>query len=29
MFAAEAFRLGLTSRRVTADEYFEDYLQKG
>jgi 4,5-dihydroxyphthalate decarboxylase len=29
MFAGEAFRLGLTSRRVTAEEYFEDYLQKG
>ena len=26
MFAAEAFRLGLTSRRVTVDEYFADYL---
>ena len=26
MFAAEAFRLGLTSRLVTADEYFADYL---
>jgi 4,5-dihydroxyphthalate decarboxylase len=25
-FAAEAFRLGLTSRRVTVDEYFADYL---
>jgi hypothetical protein len=29
MFADEAFRLGLTSRLVTAGEYFEDYLQKG
>jgi len=29
MFAGEAFRLGLTSRRVTADEYFADYLQGG
>jgi len=28
-FAAEAFRLGLTSRRVTVDEYFADYLQGG
>jgi hypothetical protein len=27
MFAGEAFRLGLTSRRITADEYFADYLQ--
>jgi 4,5-dihydroxyphthalate decarboxylase len=27
MFANEAFRLGFTSRRVTADEYFADYLQ--
>jgi 4,5-dihydroxyphthalate decarboxylase len=27
MFAGEAFRLGLTSRRVTTDEYFADYLQ--
>jgi 4,5-dihydroxyphthalate decarboxylase len=26
MFAAEAFRLGLTSRRVTTEEYFADYL---
>ena len=26
MFTAEAFRLGLTSRRVTVDEYFADYL---
>jgi 4,5-dihydroxyphthalate decarboxylase len=26
MFADEAFRLGLTSRRVTCDEYFADYL---
>jgi hypothetical protein len=27
--AGEAFLLGLTSRRVTADEYFADYLQGG
>ena len=27
MFAGEAFKLGLTSRRVTADEYFADYLK--
>jgi 4,5-dihydroxyphthalate decarboxylase len=26
MFAAEAARLGLTTRRITADEYFADYL---
>ena len=26
MFAAEAFQLGLTSRRITSDEYFADYL---
>jgi 4,5-dihydroxyphthalate decarboxylase len=26
MFAAEAFRLGFTSRRITTEEYFEDYL---
>ena len=26
MFAGEAFRLGLTSRRVTVEEYFADYL---
>jgi 4,5-dihydroxyphthalate decarboxylase len=26
MFAGEAFRLGLTSRRITVDEYFGDYL---
>ena len=26
-FADEAYRLGLTSRRVTVDEYFADYLQ--
>jgi len=26
MFAAEAFRLGLTSRLVTTEEYFADYL---
>jgi len=26
MFAAEAFRLGFTSRPITADEYFADYL---
>jgi 4,5-dihydroxyphthalate decarboxylase len=29
MFAGEAFRLGLTRRKITAEEYFEDYLQKG
>jgi 4,5-dihydroxyphthalate decarboxylase len=29
MFAGEAFRLGLTSRRITTDEYFADYLQGG
>ena len=29
LFAAEAFRLGLTRRQVTAEEYFEDYLQGG
>ena len=29
MFAAEAFRLGLTSRRITVEEYFADYLQGG
>jgi 4,5-dihydroxyphthalate decarboxylase len=28
-FAAEAFRLGFTSRRVTVDEYFADYLAGG
>jgi len=28
-FADEAFRLGLTSRRVTTDEYFADYLRGG
>jgi len=27
MFAGEAYRLGLTSRRVTVEEYFADYLQ--
>ena len=26
MFAAEAFRLGLTARRVTVEEYFADFL---
>jgi 4,5-dihydroxyphthalate decarboxylase len=26
MFAAEAFRLGLTSRQVTVEDYFADYL---
>ena len=26
MFAAEAFRLGLTSRQITAEEYFADFL---
>jgi 4,5-dihydroxyphthalate decarboxylase len=29
MFAGEAYRLGLTSRRVTTEEYFADYLQGG
>jgi 4,5-dihydroxyphthalate decarboxylase len=29
MFAGEAFRLGLTSRQVTVDEYFADYLHGG
>ncbi len=29
MFAREAFRLGLTSRQVTTDEYFADYLEGG
>jgi 4,5-dihydroxyphthalate decarboxylase len=29
IFADEAHRLGLTSRRVTAEEYFADYLQGG
>ena len=29
MFADEAFRLGLTSRRITTEEYFADYLQGG
>ena len=28
-FAGEAFRLGLTSRQVTPEEYFADYLQGG
>src|SRR2546425_1047328 len=28
-FSGEAFRLGLTSRRVTTEEYFADYLQGG
>ena len=27
MFANEAFRLGLTSRRISAEEYFADYLE--
>jgi 4,5-dihydroxyphthalate decarboxylase len=27
MFAGEAFRLGLTSRRVTPEDYFADYLK--
>jgi 4,5-dihydroxyphthalate decarboxylase len=27
MFAGEAFRLGFTSRRITTDEYFADYLK--
>jgi 4,5-dihydroxyphthalate decarboxylase len=26
MFTAEAFRLGLTSRKIAVDEYFADYL---
>jgi 4,5-dihydroxyphthalate decarboxylase len=26
MFAGEAFRLGLTSRRITVEEYFADFL---
>ena len=26
MFAGEAFTLGLTSRRVTVEEYFQDFL---
>jgi 4,5-dihydroxyphthalate decarboxylase len=29
MFAGEAFRLGLTSRQITVEEYFADYLQGG
>jgi 4,5-dihydroxyphthalate decarboxylase len=29
MFCGEAFRLGLASRRITAEEYFADYLQGG
>ena len=29
MFAAEAFRLGFTKRRVTPEEYFADFLQGG
>src|SRR5437667_424870 len=29
MFAGEAFRLGLTSRRITVEDYFADYLQGG
>jgi 4,5-dihydroxyphthalate decarboxylase len=28
-FAGEAFRLGLTSRQITTEEYFEDYLKGG
>ena len=28
-FAAEAFRLGFTSRRLTTEEYFADYLEGG
>src|SRR6267142_2158931 len=28
-FAGEAFRLGLTSRQITTEEYFADYLQGG
>jgi hypothetical protein len=27
MFAGEAFKLGLTSRLVTPEEYFADYLK--
>ena len=27
MFAGEAFRLGLTSRRISTEEYFADYLK--
>jgi 4,5-dihydroxyphthalate decarboxylase len=27
MFANEAFQLGLTSRRITTEEYFDDYLK--
>ena len=27
MFAGEAFRLGFTSRRISTDEYFADYLK--
>ena len=29
MFAGEAFRLGLTSRQITVEEYFADHLQGG
>jgi 4,5-dihydroxyphthalate decarboxylase len=29
LFTGEAFRLGLTSRAVTAEDYFADYLQGG
>jgi 4,5-dihydroxyphthalate decarboxylase len=29
MFAEEAFRLGLTGRRITVEEYFADYLRGG
>ena len=29
MFADEAFRLGLTSRQVTTEDYFADYLRGG
>ena len=29
MFSEEAFRLGLTSRRITTDEYFADYIDGG
>ena len=29
MFAGEAFRLGLTSRRITVEDYFADYLHGG
>ena len=28
-FAGEAFRLGLTGRQISPEEYFADYLQGG